>query len=205
MGPTLPIQKNALACACLLLMVLFATLPAQAQKIRVGIKLGTAISNCTIKSVEPVIETTTKGGISGGLFAHIPLKKRLAIRPGVEFINKGAQIKKTYNGYYSYSINENIRLSYLDVPVNLLYDMPFRTFKLFIGGGPVASFLLNKKNNKDISANDLGTNVLVGFEWPVGAALMINYTHGFKNVSTSANKDNSIKNYYLGITLGYWL
>jgi hypothetical protein len=205
MKSTLLAKKNEdLTFIILILIVLFAGIAAQAQKPRFGIKIGTSISNLTIKSAEPEIETTTKAGISGGLFVHFRLCKRLAIRPGVEFINKGAQLNKTYNSNYTYSIRQNIRLSYLDLPVNLLYDIPFGQNKLFIGGGPVASFLLNRKYSQGVSANDLGINVLTGFEWPFGAAFMINYTHGLKNVSTSANKETAIKNYYLGITLGYW-
>ena len=204
MEPTLLTQKNTAACACLLFVILLAALPVQAQKARFGIKLGTAISNCAIKSAEPKIETTTKAGISAGLFVHLQIKKRLAIRPGVEFINKGALLNKIYNSTYTYSMRETIRLSYLDFPVNLLYDIPFGQYKVFIGAGPVASFLLNRKMNQSVSANDLGGNILAGFEWPIGAAFMINYTRGFRNVSTSANKATAIRNYYLGITLGYW-
>jgi hypothetical protein len=202
MKPTqlLSVRKNATAYACLF-FVLFAVLPAKAQRPRIGIKLGTAVTNCTIESTEPAIETSVKPSVTAGIFLHVPLKRRFSIRPSVEFVFKGAIINKKYNSYTS--MREYIRFSYLDIPVNFLYDLPLGPNKFFVGGGPVISFLLNKNANPGAAGNDLGANVLAGFEWPIGAAFMVNYTHGFKNVS-AGRYNETIKNYYIGITLGYW-
>jgi len=199
----MPIRKNAPA-SCLLLIVLFSVLSAKAQKPRIGIKAGTAISNCTIKSTEPVIATTTKASVTAGLFVHIRLRRRFSVRSGVEYVSKGALISTTYNDYYSYTVRGNLRFNYLDLPVNFLYDIPLGQNKLFTGGGPVISFLLNKNANPGVAGNDVGANILAGFEWPIGAAFIINYTHGFKNVSGNRYNETTIRNHYLGITLSYW-
>jgi hypothetical protein len=192
--------KSSRLKTCLLLPALLSILHAQAQKPRFGIKAGTAISNCRIKSADPTAETSKKLSVTGGLFVHIPLNKKFSLRPGIEFVGKGALTTDRYN---SYSYTRHLRLSYLDFPVNLLYEIPVRSNKLLFGGGPVLSFLLNKEWNQGIANSDFGVNLLAGYEWPIGASLFVNYTHGLKNVSahTSANK---ITNYYFGITLAYW-
>jgi len=199
----MPIRKNAPA-SCLLLIVFFSVPQAKSQKLRVGIKAGTAISNCTIKSTEPVITTTSKASVTVGLFAHIRLRRRFSVRTGVEYVSKGALVDKTYTEYYSYTVRGSFRFNYLDLPVNFLYDIPLGPNKLFAGGGPVMSFLLNKNANPGVAGNDVGANILAGFEWPIGAAFIINYTHGFKNISGNRYNETAIRNHYFGITLAYW-
>jgi hypothetical protein len=200
----LSVPKNAAAFTSLFLIILFSVLHAKAQRPGVGIKLGTAISNCTIKSTDPVIETSVKASVTAGLFVHYAVTKRFSIRPGVDYVTKGALINKSYNNYYSYSVRENIRFSYLDIPVNFLYNITLGQNKLFAGAGPVMSFLLNKSVNRNVAGNDLGANIMLGFEWPLGAAFIINYTKGLKNVSGGHYNETTLKNYYLGITLAYW-
>lgn len=191
---------------CLLLPALLLTLHAQAQKPKFGIKAGTAIANCRIKSANPGTKTSKRLSVTGGVFVHIPINKKFSLRPGIEFVCKGSLITERYNdSYNSYSFTRQLQLSYLDFPVNLLYEIPVRANKLFFGGGPVLSFLLNKELNRGIANNnDIGANLLAGYEWPIGASLFINYTHGFKNISALHTNGNRITNYYLGITLGYW-
>lgn len=191
---------------CLLLPALLSILHAQAQKPRFGVKAGTVIANCRIKSADPGTETSKRLSVIGGVFVHIPINKKFSLRPGIEFVCKGSQITGRYSdSYNSYSFTRQLQLSYLDFPVNLLYETPVRTNKLFFGGGPVLSFLMNKEWNRDIANNgDIGANLLAGYEWPIGASVFINYTQGFKNINAIHTNGNKITNYYFGITLGYW-
>lgn len=200
----LPLLKSRSLKICLLLHALLSVLHAQAQKPRFGIKAGTAISNCRIKSTDPGTETSKKLSVSGGLFVHIPIGKKFSLRPGVEFVGKGALITDSYtSSYNSYSFTRQLKLSYLDVPINLLYEIPARSNKLLVGCGPVLSFLLNAGTNPGIYKNDIGANMLIGYEWPIGTSFFLNYTHGFKNINAYTG-GNKIKNHYLGITLAYW-
>jgi hypothetical protein len=200
---TLLIQKNARAHACLLLIVFFSVLHAQAQQPVIGIKAGTVISNCTVKSTYPVITTESRTSATVGLFVQFPLTKRLSIRPGIDYLSRGAIINKTYNEYYRYTMTEGFRFAGLDLPVNLLYNIPIKEYKIFAGGGPVLSYMLNKQDNKNVPTTDIGANIMAGFEWPSGVHFMVNYTHGFRNISAHKWNETSLKNYYVGITLGY--
>jgi hypothetical protein len=201
---TLLIQKNALAHASLLLTVCFPVLHAQAQQPVVGIKAGTVVSNCTIKGTYPVIGTESKTSATVGLFVQFPLTKRLSIRPGIDYVTRGAIINRTYEEYYRYTMTEGFRYAGLDLPVNLLYNIPINVYKIFAGGGPVLSYMLNQQDNKGVATTDIGANIMGGFEWPSGVHFMINYTRGLKNLSAHKWNETSLKNYYVGITLGYW-
>ena len=184
---------------------LLSILHAQAQKPRFGVKAGITIANCRIKSADPGTGTSKRISVIGGVFVHIPINKKFSLRPGVEFVCKGSQIMGKYNDpYNSYSFTKELQLSYLDIPVNLLYEIPVRANKLFFGGGPVLSFLMNKIWNQGIANNDIGVNLLTGYEWPIGASVFINYTHGFKNISALYTNGNKVTNYYFGITVAYW-
>jgi hypothetical protein len=198
--------KSSPLKTCLLLPALLSILHAQAQKPRFGVKAGITIANCRIKSADPGTGTSKRISVIGGVFVHIPINKKFSLRPGVEFVCKGSLIKGRYTDpYNSYSFTRQFHLSYLDFPVNLLYEIPVRANKLFFGGGPVLSFLMNKELNQGIVNNDdFGVNLLAGYEWPIGASIFINYTHGFKNISAAHIFGNKITNYYFGITLGYW-
>jgi hypothetical protein len=177
-------------------------LHAQAQSPKFGVKAGMAISNCRIKSVNPTTETSNRLSVTGGVFVHIPIDKRFSLRPGIEVVSKGTN---RYNSSFnSYSFTNQLRLSYLDFPINLLYEIPVRTNKLLFGGGPVLSFLLNRELNDGIANSDFGVNLMAGYEWPIGASLCINYTHGLKNVNATQTKGNKVTNYYFGITVAYW-
>ena len=200
----LPFLKSSPLKTCLLLPALLSILHAQAQKPRFGVKAGTAISNCRINSVDPHTGTSKRISITGGVFVHIPINKSFSLRPGIEFVSKGALTADRYYSYNFYAYASQLRLSYLDLPVNLLYEIPVRSNKLLLGGGPVLSFLLNKKWNQGIANNDIGFNLLAGYEWPIGASVFINYTQGFKNVDATHTKGNKVTNYYFGITFGYW-
>jgi hypothetical protein len=206
MKRTLLIQKNAPAFACLLLIVLFPILQVHAQdrQPHFGIKAGSATSKCSVKSTYPVISTNSKNSATIGLFVHFPLTKRLSIRPGIDYVTRGAIINKTYYEYISWTMVEGIRFADLDLPINLLYDIPIGPYKIFAGGGPTISYMLNQYNNKGVPHTDIGANIMAGFEWPSGVEFMINYTHGLRNVSSGRWNETSLKNYYLGVTLGYW-
>lgn len=192
--PTLPFHPY------LLLALLFPFLQAQAQKERprVGIKAGAVISNLSVRAVDPIIETDKKISATVGVFVHIPVKGRFYIRPAVEYISKGA-----FTDHNVYTYDKKIQFSYLEIPVNLLHEFPHKKNKWFAGGGPVASFLLNKVVNRGIATYDVGVNVLAGYEWEIGVSLAVNFTQGLKNLVEDNNGGN-IKNHFFGLTMGYW-
>jgi hypothetical protein len=187
----------------LLLIILYPFIPAQAQKVHFGIKAGAVYSNISFKAVDPIVTTDKKASATFGFFVHIPFKGRLSLRPSFEYVSKGAFTNELFLGIYPN--RTKIQLSYLEIPVNLLYEWPLKRNKLLAGGGPVVSFLLNKQYGGQAYDNyDLGLNVLAGYEFALGVSFCLNFTQGFKNVVTRKMNGESIKNYCYGVTIGYW-
>jgi len=186
----------------LLLTVLYTYIPAQAQKPHIGVKLGMAFSNVSIRAVDPIVETNTKTSVTFGFFVHIPVKGRFSIRPSMEYVSKGALSKQTIA--YSYRNPEKIQLEYLDVPLNFLHEFHLKKNKVIVGGGPVISVLLTKHPYEDYAGNDIGVNILAGYEWEIGASLSLNFTQGLKNIVADRKNGGNIQNHYFGFTIGYW-
>lgn len=190
----------------LLLAVLYSYIPVQAQKKRphIGLKAGAAFSNLSFKAVDPVTNTDTKTSVTFGVFLHIPVEGRFSIRPSIEYVSKGTRSNEFsgYNNFYGWG--RNIPLYYIDIPINLLYDFPLKKNKILIGAGPVLSFLLNKNQDAIYASNDIGVNIMTGYEWPIGASICLNYTQGLKNIAPNKSYGGNIQNHYFGLTIGYW-
>lgn len=188
-----------------LLAVLYCYLPVQAQKkLHIGVKAGADFSNLSFKAIDPVTNTKTKTSMTFGIFLQIPLEKHFSIRPSLEYVSKGAYTSEVSVYSFIYSWREKIQLTYLDVPVNLLYDLPHKRNKVLVGGGPVISFLLDSYQEVRYAGNDIGVNIMTGYEWPIGASICLNYTQGLKNVAPNKSYGGKIQNHYFGLTIGYW-
>ena len=194
--------------AWLISIALFLLLSAQAQ-FHIGIKAGIAVSNISVKSSSaPKTDYHSRVLGTGGFFAHINLGKKFLLRPELVLTGKGAKARYTFTSTYNntttqYENTVRVTYNYIDIPINLLYAIPLGEKKLLAGGGPVVSFLLNKKANYGMDSNDLGVNLLLLHEWPIGFSIGVNYMHGLKDITYSYSS-NSTKNHYLGFTIGYW-
>ena len=196
--------------AYLLFIALLTHLPVHAQ-FHVGIKAGIALSNISEKTSSPE-KTNYHSRImgTGGFFAHINLGKKFLLRPELTITGKGAKARYVTT-YFNYNTNtytqssyiDKTTFNYIDIPVNLLYVIPLDEKKLLAGGGPVISLLLNKEANYGMETTDMGVNLLLLYEWPIGFSIGVNFMQGLKDISYSYNSNN-IKNHYLGFTTGYW-
>ena len=201
---------NCTPKACLLSIALLTLLPVQAQ-FHFGIKAGIAVSNISVKTSSPA-KTDYHSRIlgTGGFFAHIALGKKFLLRPECVLTGKGAKARyvttffnSTTNTTTQSSYINRTTFNYIDIPVNLLYVIPLDEKKLLAGGGPVISLLLNKKANYGMESIDMGVNLLLLYEWPIGFSTGVNYMQGLKDISYSYSS-NHIKNHYLGFSIGYW-
>ena len=182
----------------LLLAFVSPFMPAQAQKPSIGIKAGIVISNLSIRAIDPVEETNSKTSLMLGAFVHIHIKGRFSIRPGVEYVSKGAFA----DNYNIYSYDNKIQFGYLDFPINFLHEFRLTKNKWLAGGGPVIGFLLNKGINPGYATTDIGVNLMAAYEWAIGASIALNFTQGLKNIIDGYNGGN-VKNYLFGLTIGY--
>jgi hypothetical protein len=171
------------------------------QKPVFGIKLGVALSNATIK-MDPNpggYSYSTKAGLLGGIYFDLSLAKQLIFRPGGEVVFKGARERYINAGY-----NYPIRLTFLDIPINILYKGKIGTGYILVGGGPVISAPLNNSYSDYYACKtDFSVNGMVGYEVAIGFSINFNYCYGLTNASKNKQYVSKISNRYAGISVGY--
>jgi hypothetical protein len=92
---------------------------AQAQmsegKVRFGLKVG--VNGANLYDDANAEDRSTRIGFVGGPFVKVPLVKNLALRPELLLSMKGGKYDFTQN------IQSNIKLTYIELPLSLEYDL----------------------------------------------------------------------------------
>ena len=189
-----------------------------------GFKAGVNFQNLTGKDVNgDKLDNKLKAGLALGVNAQIPVATDLYIQPGVEFNQKGA---KSNDGNYTTS------LSYIDIPVSLVYKPMLGTGRLILGFGPYVGFgvggkvkgggsTADVKFDNDITISDFntgnayfkrmdaGANFLAGYEMSSKLSLQLNAQLGLVKINPKIeevpNDQSSVKNTGFGLSLGYRL
>lgn len=178
-----------------LITSLFITKLSLGQKPAIGIKLGLAFSNATIKPVDAETNsfaTSTRTGVLGGIFLDIPSGKKLIVRPGIEVVSKG-----TKEGNYP------IRFTFVDFPLNILYKISNANGAFLAGGGPSIGVPITDYYSRYPLKIEYGVNGLIGYQLPIGFSFNLNYSYGLSNASNHNEFIRRISNRYLGIAVGY--
>jgi hypothetical protein len=159
-----------------------------------------------------------------GLFAEIPAG-RFSIEPGVFYSQKGAENKyQATTASSSQNYYQKTTLNYLEIPVNILYNIPVSVGKIFVGGGPYAAFGLSghylstyyvsagqntqsgeiqgdvQFGKNDYKNPDYGINALLGLRFKNNISFNVGYGFGFTNLYRSGA---TAKNKVLSISVGY--
>jgi hypothetical protein len=168
--------------------------------LRFGIKAGIAMANNLFENKFNSSDYTYKVGGMGGVFLRTPLGNTLYFQPELLMVGKGTKQK---NQGFDYRID----LTYLELPLNVLYKSSNTKVGFFIGGGPAPSVFIGENlfyfGNQTSKSFDFGINVLTGFELPIGFSINLNYTHGLLNVTADKENIPMIKNRSFGLTVGY--
>lgn len=167
------------------------------------------------------VSTGSRTGFFTGAYIGIPLAKGFAIEPGLNYSQKGYQLKGALNvkGIDVLGINAKaqLQLNYLELPVLL---------KAHIGGlqlyaGPQISYLVN--SNLKVSAGALGVNFLsykipvtsqfnhwdaavtggIGYQFNNGLNLKASYDHGLSKIDAGKNVDAYNRMMKVGIGLTF--
>ncbi|WP_298739390.1 porin family protein [uncultured Chitinophaga sp.] len=165
---------------------------------------------------------------------NMPVKGGLYIQPLLRYNTVGAQFEPPAAvpaGVFMPSARE-IRLHYLELPLNVVYKIPFSFGKLVTGAGPYAGYALNGKydlairyngsvventhqeirfndrtnivsTNSQVRRWDAGANIMLGLEFNNLVVLGANYSIGLTDIDRSVS--STLKNRYLGISLGVLL
>ena len=173
----------------------------QTSSLKFGIKAGIAFSKSNIEVIDTSYSFSSSGktGIIFGVYLNMPIGSKVYFQPNLLYVRKG--YKQTL---MSYGDSYNEPISYLEIPLNLLYTLPSKINKYSIGAGVSPAFKLNSYYSGDeIKDVDIGLNITGGLIIPIGFSFNLNYTHGLQNVSKNKNYFRKIQNSYLGLVVGY--
>jgi hypothetical protein len=170
------------------------------------------------------LDNKIKTGFHIGANAEIPIAKDFYIQPGVLFSTKGARHDNFIGGN-----DLKVNLSYIEIPVNLLYKPVLGPGKLLLGFGPYIAFGVGGKrtlgdNKEDIEwdkeidgfqyltvkyykRTDAGANFIAGYELNNKISFQLNAQLGLIKINPEIQNDNddetSIKNTGFGFSVGY--
>lgn len=187
---------------CCSIIFFFITLNVCAQQkssVSFGIKTGIAFSNNDIAFIDTAntFSSSGKTGILLGVFLNKPIGRQFIFQPAILYVRKGYKV-----GSYS-SIYKN-PIPYLEIPLNILYTLPSKNFKYYIGAGVSPAIKLNNYVfGDDIKDVDVGLNIIGGFMIPIGFSFNLGYTKGLQNVSKNNLYISKIQNSYFSVTVGY--
>ncbi|GEP52085.1 hypothetical protein FNO01nite_27570 [Flavobacterium noncentrifugens] len=209
----------------------------QAQDIKFGAKAGLNLANLTTDygNLDGYSnDNKMKPGFHVGGFVEIKISDKFAIQPEVLYSLQGTKVKSSEADFdgYSYSSEDKISLSYINVPVMVKF---YPIEKLFIEAGPQVGFLISAKNKSEYTETDgdvtmsastdvdvkdayksidFGVNVGAGYEFTENLFASVRYNIGLSDIAEDGNNDEDLdlgaygsyfktRNSVLSISLGY--
>jgi hypothetical protein len=198
-------------------------------QIKYGFKLGITESKIDESIARTTQEMNFKTGIQIGAVAEINLIKNLNLKTGLQITQKGyTSVEGNAIGPYYWYRNSSI--TYLEIPVDVVYNfLSSKTFKFFIGTGPIVSIGLFGKGNfvfkgtdgagllhtQESSGNqpfkktgykrmDLGADFLTGIQFHK-IIVTANYNQGLINILNYDQGIQTTKNKSFAFTVGYFI
>lgn len=196
-----------------------------------GLRAGVNFQNINGKDENgDKLENDILTGFHIGANAEIPIGVDFYFQPGLLFSTKGAKSEIDILGQ---PFNTTLKISYLELPLNLLYKPLLGTGHLLLGFGPYLAFGVGGeatyegggssatekiKFKKTVTSSDPidvvyirpmdgGLNMLAGYEFSNKVSLQLNTQLGILKINPeyegASNDQSSAKNTGFGISLGY--
>lgn len=212
-----------------LLMIGFSAM-SQSEKISFGLKGGVNFQNINGKDANgDKLKFNMITGFNAGAVVQIPVAPEFYFQSGLLYTTKGAKAPKDFLATGS---TRQYDLSYLELPLNLLYRPLLGKEHLLLGFGPYVAYGLGGKaklvtplgtNKQDIVFTkeyssvspygqyfkrlDFGGNLFFGYELENGIFVQLNMQLGMAKINadntTYPNDKTSFKNTGFGLSLGY--
>src|SRR5215217_2211569 len=121
-------------------MLVGAALCASAQdgSVRFGIKAGATFPNVSV-SEDFGLKFKTNTSFYAGATVDISVSDMFSVQPGLTFMGKGFKLDESVSdedGNVLGSVSAKANLFYIEVPVNILVNIPVGENKVFLGAGP---------------------------------------------------------------------
>lgn len=196
-----------------------------------GLRAGVNFQNINGKDENgDKLENDILTGFNIGVNAEIPIGVDFYFQPGLLFSTKGAKSEIDILGQ---PFNTTLKISYLELPLNLLYKPLLGTGHLLLGFGPYLAFGVGGeatyegggssatekiKFKKTVTSSDPidvvyirpmdgGLNMLAGYEFSNKVSVQLNTQLGILKINPeyegASNDQSSAKNTGFGISLGY--
>lgn len=196
------------------------TTPSNTGTTRFGLKGGVNLPKYRYTNDDQNTSTDTKTTTNFNLtgYADIPVSTYFSVQPGISLQGKGAKYYENGND----QIEDNVLA--IEVPVNLLVNLPAGPGHIYLGGGPYAGFnvsgqrkfttgttttepdlKIGNDSGDNIKAFDFGANVLAGYQFDSGFNFGAGYGFGFTNLrpTSTANTNVEQNNRVWSFTIGY--
>jgi hypothetical protein len=222
----------------LLATILLGSLCTQAQEATIqsggttfGLRAGVNFQNINGKDAsDNKLSNDLIVGFNVGINAEIPVAPQFYFQPGLLFSTKGAKNSEVALGQ---TIKSTVHISYVEVPLNLLFKPALGNGHLLLGFGPYvalgvggkvkyegpgASVSQDVKFKKTVATSDpdnvayfkpmdAGANLLAGFEFGNKISFQLNAQLGMLKINPdyegSTNDKSSAKNTGFGFSVGY--
>lgn len=137
----------------LLLTLAAVALKTNAQDPKFYLKGGFNLANVSYNKSGEVNDANSLPSFHAGLMADLPILPILSVQPGIQFSGKGSKVKWAQG---SYSAESKFNPGYVEVPVNLVVNLPLidQESKVFFGAGGYAAMGVTGK--RKINVNALG-------------------------------------------------
>lgn len=169
-------------------------------------------------------------GYHAGVNIQLPIALGFYFQPGLMYSTKGA--KKTYT-ILGNEITRTTKLSYIEMPLNLVYKGQLGNGFVMLGFGPYVGYAIGGKylteggsvtidnkivfkgtitenddeNHATFKTLDVGGNIFAGYEMSGGIFLQVDTQLGMVKInpenSGNSNDKTSVKNTGFGLSLGY--
>jgi hypothetical protein len=155
------------------------------------------------------VDTDGATGIHFGLLLPIQVVDHLTVLPGVLFSSKGSS-------YFIDTVDISISPIYLEIPVNLEFDIGTDAFSVTFlagtyiscgvggnkieSGGEAKEIFYGSGESKDLKLFDLGLNIGTGIKIK-GFLISVRYGYGLTNLFPDDSTDTVLNNRVIGVSL----
>jgi hypothetical protein len=222
-------MKNRIFLTAALLMIF--NMATMAQEVSFGLRGGLNMQNINGKDFNgDALELKMVPRFHAGVIVDIPVAPEFWFEPGLLFSTKGA---KSDGNFIGLSTSVEYNLSYIELPLNLVYKPVLGNGNFFLGFGPYVGYAVAGKatykagsisSDQEITFEkefagseendyssfkrlDYGGNLFFGYQFKAGLSLQLNTQLGLAAI----NSDNSVlpdsetafRNTGFGLSLGY--
>jgi len=168
-----------------------------------GVKGSFNLFNLAVKVNDNKVDTKMFPTFDAGVFYEIPVAPEFFVRPEFSFARKGANYE--LNALGMTLLDEEIRLSYLEVPVLFLYKGALGQSKVLLGFGPYLAYGISGEMFEEDAYKpfDLGGKIMFGAEFGGQVSVAMNASTGLINIAENDMADSKVTNTGFGLTLGY--